>query len=89
MSSVIYFWSPTCEPCKALKLVIEDLKEDFPNVQWYSVNIKDDPTNQKEKYGVSQVPTVVAISKDGTITTQSGRDSIGYYRLLRSLIDYS
>ena len=36
--SAIVFSSPTCEPCKALKPVFDDLKEEFNNINWASVN---------------------------------------------------
>jgi len=83
--TAIYFWSPTCEPCKALKPVIEDLKEEFSDIQWISVNIKNDPSEISKKYGITQVPTIVGISATGEIKKQMGRDTAAYYRLLRAI----
>lgn len=81
--SAYVFSSPTCAPCQTLKPVIEDLKEEFPSLQWIHVNIKDDPVGLTQKYGVKQVPTVVVESAKG-IQTHSGTTAMGYYRILRN-----
>jgi thiol-disulfide isomerase/thioredoxin len=84
-----HFWSPTCAPCKVIKPAIEDLKEDFPHVQWISVNTQDDPNNYSETFGVSIVPTIVVVAKDivGNILSierHSGTTMMGYHRILRN-----
>lgn len=81
--SVYYFSSPTCEPCKKLKPVVEDLKEEFPSLQWISVNIQNDPEELAKKYGVTVVPTIVVDSAKG-IERHSGTVAMGYYRILRN-----
>jgi len=81
--SVYYFSSPTCEPCKKLKPVVEDLKEEFPSLQWISVNIQNDPQELSKKYGVTVVPTIVVDSAKG-IEKHSGTVAMGYYRILRN-----
>lgn len=81
--SVYYFSSPTCEPCKKLKPVVEDLKEEFPDFKWISVNIQNDPEELAKKYGVTVVPTIVVDSAKG-IEKHSGTVAMGYYRILRN-----
>ena len=81
--SVYVFSSPTCPPCQTLKPVIEDLKEEYSSLQWIHVNIKDDPRGLTQKYGVTQVPTVVVDSKKG-IERHSGTVAMGYYRILKN-----
>ena len=81
--SVYYFSSPTCEPCKKLKPVVEDLKEEFPSLQWNSVNIQNDPEELAKKYGVTVVPTIVVDSAKG-IERHTGTVAMGYYRILRN-----
>jgi thiol-disulfide isomerase/thioredoxin len=81
--SVYYFSSPTCEPCKKLKPVVEDLKEEFPSLQWISVNIQNDPEELAKKYSVTVVPTIVVDSAKG-IERHSGTVAMGYYRILRN-----
>jgi thiol-disulfide isomerase/thioredoxin len=90
MRAVAYhFWSPTCGPCKTIKPFIEDLKEEFPQFAWLSVNTHDDPNNYKGTFDVKFVPTiVVAVYKDdGSLLTSekhSGTAGVGYYRILRN-----
>lgn len=84
-----HFWSPTCGPCKVIKPAIEDLKEEFPQFTWLSVNTHDDQQDYKSKFGVQVVPTiVVAIFKDdGSLMSSekhSGTAVSGYYRILRN-----
>ena len=81
--SAYVFSSPTCAPCQTLKPVIQDLKEEFPSLQWIDVNIKDDPRGLTQKYGVKQVPTVVVHSMKG-VESHSGTAAMGYYRILRN-----
>jgi thiol-disulfide isomerase/thioredoxin len=84
-----HFWSHTCAPCKAIKPSIDDLKEEFDNVTWVSVNTHEDKNNFATVYGVKVVPTivVVALSQDGSTQTteqHSGINISGYYRILRN-----
>ena len=84
-----HFWSPTCGPCKVIKPALEDLKEEFPNVQWVSVNTHEDPSNLAKKYSVSVVPTVVVLTvneQGSPVQTEkhSGTNMMGYYRIIRS-----
>jgi thiol-disulfide isomerase/thioredoxin len=86
-----HFWSPTCAPCKVIKPAIEDLKEEFPQVVWVSVNIHNDKEALAEQYGVSVVPTIVLKSKDRNgnvlaIEKQSGTNMSGYYRIIRNAL---
>ena len=83
-----HFWSPTCAPCKAIKPSIDDLKEEFQQIVWVSVNTHDDETGLAARYSVGVVPTVVVetVKPDGTATFEkhSGTNIAGYYRILRS-----
>lgn len=85
-----HFWSPTCAPCKVIKPAIEDLKEEFPNVQWISVNTHEDFDNHSGVMSVSVVPTIVVVTTDpnGNVSTDrhSGTSMMGYYRILRNAI---
>jgi thiol-disulfide isomerase/thioredoxin len=89
MSITAYqFWSPTCAPCKAIKPVVEDLKEEFSSITWLSINTHDDKDGMCSKYSVAVVPTIVVVSikDDGEIVSiekQSGTNIAGYYRIIR------
>jgi thiol-disulfide isomerase/thioredoxin len=84
-----HFWSPTCAPCKVIKPAIEDLKEEFSNITWVSVNTHADADKYAELYTVTVVPTIVVVSikDDGEIVSiekQSGTNIAGYYRIIRN-----
>ena len=84
-----HFWSPTCGPCKVIKPAIEDLKEEFQDIQWVSVNTNDDTRGIAQRFGVQVVPTIVVLVTDSTgkavySEKQSGTNMAGYYRILRS-----
>ena len=95
MSVIAYhFWSPTCAPCVALKPAVEDLKEEFSQVKWVSVNTHDDKAGLSKKYGVKVVPTIVfeAYDKEGNVLStdkHTGTNISGYYRILRSALKIS
>jgi thioredoxin 1 len=90
MSVVAYhFWSPTCGPCKVIKPAVEDLKEEFGQIQWISVNIQDDPNDYTGEFGVKVVPTIVVVAKDASggfkyVGKESGTTMANYYRLIRN-----
>jgi thiol-disulfide isomerase/thioredoxin len=94
MNIVAYhFWSPTCNPCKVIKPAVENLKEEFEQVNWISVNTHDDPNNFSQKFGVSVVPTIVVtvMNKDEKIIysqKHSGTDMIAYYRIIRNALKF-
>jgi thiol-disulfide isomerase/thioredoxin len=81
--SAYVFSSPVCPPCQTLKPVIQDLKEEFSDLVWIDVNIKNDTAGLTQKYNVKQVPTVVVVSPHG-VESHSGTNVIGYYRILRN-----
>jgi thioredoxin 1 len=85
MSEVIayHFWSPTCGPCKVIKPAIEDLKEEFPDVVWRSVNTHDDVNGAARKFSVGIVPTIVVTKNDVEVGRHSGTAMITYYSILR------
>jgi thiol-disulfide isomerase/thioredoxin len=92
MSVVAYhFWSPTCGPCKVIKPAVEDLKEEFGQVRWITVNTHDDADGLAQKLGVKLVPTIVVIAYSDAgsqIYTEkhSGSAMVHYYRILRNAL---
>lgn len=85
MSQVValHFWSPTCNPCKVIKPAIEDLKEEFTQVEWVSVNTHDDPKHLAQRLAVSVVPTIVVLKNNQEVGRHSGTSMSIYYSLLR------
>jgi thioredoxin 2 len=78
-----HFWSPSCTPCHAIKPAIEDLKEEFDDVKWTSVNTHIDPHGLGRKMGVQVVPTIVVLKGGVEVGRHSGTNMIIYYTLLR------
>jgi hypothetical protein len=66
-----------------MKPTFTDLKDDFPNFTWISVDIQNDSSGLVKKYGVTNVPSLVVDTFKG-ITRHTGTDSIGYFRLLKN-----
>jgi thioredoxin 1 len=86
-ATIYHFWSPTCAPCKAIKPMIEDLKEEFAeNTVWISVDTHNDVGNLAGKFGVRVVPTIVAVGANGMTESHSGTAAAGYYRIIRTAI---
>lgn len=84
MSIVAYhFWSPTCGPCKTIKPAVEDLKEEFSDVQWISINTHQDPDGVAQRLGVVVVPTIVIVKNGVEVGRHSGTTMSIYYSLLR------
>lgn len=84
-----HFWSPTCGPCKVIKPAVDDLKEEFAQIQWVSVNIQDDKQNYTGEFAVKVVPTIVVVSRDSSgnilyVGKESGTAVANYYRLIRT-----
>lgn len=92
--SVYHFSSPTCAPCKQIKHAVDDLKEEFSQLNWVSVNTHEDPDEYASKFGVSVVPTIVVVKKnaDGKeviLDKHSGVYIAEYYRILRKGVSAS
>jgi thiol-disulfide isomerase/thioredoxin len=89
-----HYWSPTCNPCKVIKPAIEDLKREFLNVSWVSINTHDGNSQELcSKFNVTMVPTIVVTvqDKDGKIITSeknSGTTMASYYRMIRNALRY-
>ena len=86
-----HFWSPTCGPCHHIKPAVEQLKLDFAEVKWESVNTRDDKKALAVVYNVKVVPTIVIEvldNKGKVIGSQraSGTDMMGYHRMIRGAI---
>lgn len=78
-----HFWSPTCGPCKTIKPAIEDLKEEFDDIQWVSVNTHQDNEGISQRLGVVVVPTIVVVKNGVEVGRHSGTTMSIYYSILR------
>jgi thioredoxin 1 len=59
--SAIKFSAEWCAPCKMLDANLIKIKEEFPTVNFYSVDVDADSDNLVKKYGITSVPTIVLL----------------------------
>ena len=78
-----HFWSPTCTPCAVIKPALDDLKEEFSDVKWTSVNTHVDMHGLGKKMGIQVVPTIVVFKNGAEVGRHSGANMIMYYTLIR------
>jgi len=86
-----HFWSPTCMPCQHIKPAIEQLKQDFTEVKWISVNTHNDKEGYALVHNVKVVPTIIVEVRDNTGKVlggqrASGTDMMAYHRMIRGAI---
>ncbi len=82
-ATVLMFSSPTCAPCKHIKPVINELKDDYSNLKWIDVDITNDPSGWTKRFGVSSVPTMVIATSTHKIGSFTGTQAMGYLTLLK------
>ena len=81
--SVYHFWSPKCGPCMRMKPAFAEMKEDFSDMKWTSINILDDPAGIAQQFGIKQIPAMAVIHPSG-VHKHSGTDLPGYFKILKS-----
>jgi len=65
-----------CAPCKTLAPIVEKLAADFPDVEFKTIDIDDNP-EEATAAGVTAVPTII-FEKDGAVVkTMVGLHSYG------------
>jgi len=85
---VLHFWSPTCGPCRVIKPAIEQLKEEFEdkNIDWISINIREDPKGYAQRFQVNVVPTMIVFKGQTEIGRYSGTQIAIVYQLIRKAL---
>ena len=61
--TLVDFFAEWCGPCKMLGPVLEELDNEYPDIDFVKVNV-DDNMELAEKYGIMSIPNV-HIFKDG------------------------
>ena len=57
---VLYFNASWCGPCKAIKPFISYLQDNYPNVEFYEIDIEDDSRDTIVKnFNIIKVPTFI------------------------------
>jgi thiol-disulfide isomerase/thioredoxin len=66
-----------------IKPALDDLKEEFPDVKWTSVNTHVDLLGLGKKMDIRIVPTIVVFKNGAEVGRHSGANMIFYYTLIR------
>jgi thioredoxin-like negative regulator of GroEL len=69
-----------------MKPAMEDLKEEFPDVQWVSVNTHQDTHGYAAQFKVAVVPTIVVLKNNEEVGRHSGTTMSIYYSILRKAL---
>ncbi len=62
---LVDFFADWCGPCKMLGPVLEEVSEEYPDIEFVKVNV-DDNMDLAESLGIMTIPTVY-LFKDGTV----------------------
>ena len=84
-ATVYMFSSPTCQPCRHIKPVINELKEEYDYLKWVDIDITNDPQNITRFFGVMSVPTMVVTNSTGKVGSFTGTQAMGYLTLLKKV----
>ncbi len=68
---VVDFFADWCGPCKMLSPVLEELKAENPGVDFYKVNVDDNP-QLAAQFEVSSIPNVVFFRKGEAVDRSIG-----------------
>ncbi len=85
--TVFHFWSPTCGPCMVIKPSLQMLKEEFEGqIEWISINTKEDPKAVARLMNISVVPTIVVVKDGMEVGRHSGTQIAIFYTLIRKAL---
>ncbi|QLD89489.1 thioredoxin family protein [Natronomonas salina] len=60
------FYADWCGPCKTQDPILEELEEDFPDVDFEKVNV-DEEQDVANEYQVRSLPTLIVENDDGIV----------------------
>ena len=75
--TLVDFYADWCGPCKMLSPILEELSEEYKNINFIKVNV-DDNMELASKFSIMSIPTIY-IFKDSQllVSTQGYRDKDG------------
>jgi thioredoxin 1 len=60
------FYADWCGPCKTQDPILEEIAEDYPDIEFQKVNV-DEEQDVANEYQVRSLPTVVVENDDGIV----------------------
>jgi len=95
MKSVAYhFWGADCAPCMRLKPSMLEMSQEFPTVEWVSVDVRNTKTDLIQRYGVGPIPCLVVtvkndVGKDIYSEKCTDRTSITpYFKIMQNSLNF-
>lgn len=74
MITFMKFYADWCGPCQVLKPIVEELKQEHPNVEFVEVDI-DNNRDLATLHGVMSIPTTIIFRDDAEIMRFTGMRS--------------
>jgi len=71
----VKFGAEWCGPCKMLEPKLNKLGEEYPDVNFVSINVDDDPALAK-KFQIRSLPTVILLNNGDEVTRVIGASLI-------------
>ena len=85
--TLVDFYADWCGPCKMLGPIIEDLDNEFPEIEFIKVNV-DDNMDLADKYGIMSIPAVFIFKDNQIISSMLGyRDKSGVKAFIEQAIN--
>src|ERR1035437_4421376 len=78
---VIIFSATWCKPCKALKLMLAPIMEEYKNIKFVEIDVDADGQLAQEN-SVRGVPTTIAFSDQEKIDTIVGTPNLSSFRTM-------
>ena len=75
---IVDFYADWCGPCKMLAPVLDELAEENSDIEFYKVNVDDEPDLGK-RFSVATIPTLVSFRagrEHNRLTTAPPKDEI-------------
>jgi len=80
MPAVVDFYADWCKPCKFVSPLLDQLSMEYEGkVNFYKINTEKDPEVSKV-FGISSIPTLLFIAKEGKPVVVRGAQPIGALR---------
>jgi thioredoxin 1 len=85
MITVKRFTSTWCQPCKQLAPLFEQLRSEYPNVSFQTIDVDMDGDTTMS-YGITSVPTVIIESNGQVVLRSAGvQPKSTYTNIIKSL----